>query len=134
MSAELQRALLEALKGLLVTVSSATGWAQGQLPLIVQEKLRYEILQVWFELGCLTLVLIIGIIWAALWQRSYTAVRLEKDSHYDNDDWRLPVGYIPLGIIILVWIIACCLDISALIQLYYAPRVFILEWVRTLIR
>lgn len=127
MTPETQKLLEEALKSSLAALQSGAEFAKEQIPLILQEKLAYDFYYYLF----------FSIIWTLIWSTSIFYLRWSiKTYHasksYDREGW-LVGGWCGLVGTSIVYLIALTNNIPAMIQIHLAPRLYLLEWLRTFI-
>lgn len=120
MTPELQQQLAEYLKKLMETTQSAANFAADQLPLVVQEKILYGRVTE-------TLQFVVFIAIAAV---SFRMMRWTmKRERYDDE--LFICAYAASGI---VFSILALVETSYLAQVWFAPRLYILEWAAHLMK
>lgn len=126
MSDELKTQLTQLLGALLTNVQNAAGWAGGQIPLLIQEKILVDriFLTVVF-LVCL--VVFVGSVKLIF----YCTTKLE------NCGWRKEGKYVAGNIVGVVFAVASLIVTIAasydLFLVWFAPRLYILNWLRGMI-
>lgn len=128
MSDEMKKLLQEALASLLDSVRAGASFAQQQMPLLVQEKLRYEL---WRSAGWAILVL------AGAGLVAYLCMQLRRrarrDPNKSDREEMLIVGW-GFGVVLPTVMVLISLDyLQKMLKIIVAPRVYILDWLRSLI-
>ncbi len=125
MNENLQQTINEALKALLSSVQQGAAFAKEQMPVVVQEKLMFDF---WTSiLGvCIAVALLVGsVYWCQYWWSRRTR---------DYNDWHSPLALFPT---ITLWIlgpVAIGVNSYNAIQIWLAPNLYILEWLRGMIK
>lgn len=132
MNQELQKALAQFLQLMLDGIQKGSAFASQQLPLIIQEKLHYEIVSSLAWIGIWLTITIIA--WSA--QRIVWRLTEPKPSSYLSSDDETARGVTTAAAILLsiFAIIDIVYNIDHLIYVWMAPRVFIIEWLKELIK
>lgn len=127
MSDELKTQLTQLLGALLTNVQNAAGWAGGQIPLLIQEKILVDRI-------FLTVVLLVSL---AVFVGSVKLI-LHCTNALKNTDWSDEGQYIAgnivgvaFGLLSLSFILVSSYD---LFLVWFAPRLYILNWLRGMIR
>lgn len=124
MSPELQKQLTETLASLTATVKDATQWTAGQVTPLIHEKLVFSRITETF-----VLVLFIGLICSAAYGSLWCAKK-HKSNKYEN--WEF--GSIILGLFAFILGIPTCLQLNDVIMVWFAPRLYILNWLVGMIK
>lgn len=133
MNAELQHALAELLTAMLAAAKDGTTWAKGEIPLLIQERLQYAL----FERA---MMLVGALMLVALGRFLYKTGRLvdqryeyaKAHNQYVEDDgaiWK--AGACALWGLGGFFTIVAILDIAKVI---IAPRVYVVDWLTSMIR
>lgn len=122
MSAELQKQLLDMLKNLLTLATTGADWVAGQIPPLVQERILLGRIEE-------TTWLVIMVLWATLTgYMTYRGVRwaiwMFKDDGENFPAFLLPIFTTVIGLVPLM------LTFHAFVLVWFAPRLYIVEWLR----
>lgn len=126
MSEELKTQLTQLLAALLTNVQNAAGWAGGQIPLLIQEKILVDriFLTIVF-LVCLTVFV------------GSVKLILHCTNAVENCGWREEGKYAAGNIVgVLFGLASLIITIAAsydLFLVWFAPRLYILNWLRGMI-
>lgn len=137
MNEELQKQLAALLASLMNVASDGAKWAGSQIPPLVQEKILYGRIShtAWA-------VLFAVVAWqaarvTAMFYRQACADRADRASKgFDPHIWPDRPGGLPsIGCGALVFIASCLavLNLNDALLAWFAPRLYIVEWLRTLI-
>lgn len=128
MSEDLQKQLADMLSSLLATASDGAQWAKGEIPLLVAEKILLGRVESTVMLAG-SIALAIVLLWLAV--TSYARASNHKGSSYDIWPER------PGGFLFIVASIGLCVCSFSLIasgryaaMVWFAPRLYIVEWLR----
>jgi hypothetical protein len=123
MNEQLQKQLSQFLQLMLDGIEKGTSFAGQQLPLIIQEKLHYELFN--------------SLMWAGFWFLIIVAIWVMVELFIRKSEMRPGERYEGRAIattatlIISVPMVYC---LNWALYIYMAPRLYILEWLRQLIR
>ena len=121
MSDEAKKALEQFLIALLDGLKDGATWAKEQVPLVLQEKLAFDF--VW-ALACVVFFLLALFV---CWRTIKWAIT--EDCPLDGD---LVVPFAGLGCVFsLVGVVA---NSQTAFQIYFAPRLYLLEWAMALVK
>ena len=106
----------------LTYIQQGVEFAKEQAPLVAQEYLRYWTIVYWIWLGVFTLIFL-ALVW--LWIKW-------KRADFGDDDAEAGCAF---GNIVLscVSIVGIGLMVSGLIKIHTAPRVYLLDWLRSML-
>lgn len=130
MSDEAKKALEESLVGMLKAAQDGATWAQGQIPLVLQEKLAFD-----FWLAAIWGVLSVALL---LWYFTGLRARIARAEAYGGppSDAEIALAQLVVGGVLsfmaLLGLVFECIPTALKITL--APRLYILEWARELVR
>jgi hypothetical protein len=126
MDEQLKKVLMQFLQLMLDGIEKGTKFAGEQIPLVVQEKLRYELASFLAWAG-FWLVLIITLWVVAEWGRRYHM------SERERDEATFPIR---IGCLIASFILALPMlyELDWALYVYLAPRVYILDWLRFMLK
>lgn len=123
MNQDLQKTLSTYLDTLLSTLKEGAAFASDQIPLVIQEKLHWDLAQASIGIG-LGLLLVALATWLSLTAKAWN----EKD-HYS--DWGFLVmaaaGCAVIGLPMII------INLLTFVQIEVAPRLYILEWVQSML-
>ena len=119
MSDEMKKMIEEALKFLGDAVKTGAEFAGEEVPLIIQEKLAYDF---WYYALC-------SLVWGLLWiipflayRKCWACYQKDRSSAYDE------------GAIVFAIISGClAVNISEMLKITLAPRLYIMEWAASLL-
>lgn len=122
MNEELQKTLSTYLTRLLEVVEKGAEWAGDQIPLVIQEKLAYDF---WSAAAWTTLSIVLIPLIVYFWYK------INKHEDWDEDCVG-PTSIAGVPIFLALIAIFCC-NLPIMLKIWIAPRLYILEWVRTLV-
>ena len=117
MSEDMQKQLAEYLKDFVGAIKAGGEFAMQQAPMVVQEKIAFGRAQESIELAACVLVLV-GL--------TVMLVQLYKEA----DDCLV----IPVGVLTLLAVGVTAINVPDVLQVWLAPRLYILEWAASLLR
>lgn len=121
-----QAQLAELLKFLTDTLQQGKDFTLAQAPLFVKELLMWQVMQAWIFIGVWTVVALILV----------TFVRkffIYAACLHDDEDSRRTLNYGMFTTAGVILLIAWATNLWTIIEVYVAPRVVVLEMVRSLI-
>ena len=121
MNEELKTTLAEYLKKLLSLVEQGAQAAAQQVPLIIQEKLRYDLVMESVYLVVVFPLLILCIWW--IWRGVRNVIENEDPEYYMPN---FTVGGV-LGVVTLILTLA---GVGTIVKIVLAPRLYIVEWLK----
>jgi hypothetical protein len=142
MNEELQKQLAEMLAALMRVAQDGSAWAQGQIPMLVQEKILYGRV----SMTAWMLLYLAGVVAACVaWPRARRAqAAASADYHQTMNDtkYRFDSGVADRQIFTVIALLALCVGggicalaaldaIDSLVQVWFAPRLYIIDWLRT---
>lgn len=123
MDEQLKKILVQFLQLMLDGIEKGANFAGAQIPLVVQEKLRYELIS----------YLIWGGIWTAAivgaWILARWAIRKCGDDNEVKVFFRTSAG-----VVSFIGVLCAGYYFDYALMIYIAPRVYILEWLKDLIK
>lgn len=126
MSDALKTQLTQLLTALMTNVQNAAGWAGGQLPLLIQEKIFVDRIFLTFVV-LLCVVVLVGCAKLLL----YSLVEIEKVCYHDEGKYIATIiASTGLGLALLVVVCTFAYDLCLV---WFAPRLYILNWLRGMI-
>jgi hypothetical protein len=125
MNEQLQKQLAEYLAALSATVKSGSDFVLEQAPLLVQEKVVYGRV-----IETALLIAGVGAVCFAVWvfKKGWT---YEADSYMDDTRLMLTIPAVIGGVVATI---ATVTQMSAVAMVWFAPRLYILEWVVGMVR
>lgn len=147
MSDEMKKLFEEALKMLLNAVKEGSAFAREQMPIVVQEKLTYDLISTYIVCVFCVLLLFAGLAWAYYWLNRATSIekiQLQKPKYLGvcNEEWNIwwrnknrienytVAGIIPSVLVILISIVVLIRSGMIILRITYAPHLYILEWLK----
>ena len=126
MSDEMKATIEAAIRELLSAVQTGADFAKEQIPLILQEKLTYDLYKALFSIAFWLLLGVAAYIWCAFW------VKRAKAEYNDSAGYYLLAG-IPITIAAIIALIVIPDCVLTVLQISIAPRLYLLEWLRGLV-
>jgi uncharacterized membrane protein len=124
MDPELTKQLQQLLAALLANAQDAATWAKAELPLLVQEKVAFG--RAWN-----TTILAISVVLGIVVYHAYTRWKLHKFRDDDNKWAACTFGVIaPAFVVGIIFLVSLRWTLLA----WFAPRLYILEWLIDMIR
>lgn len=124
MTPELQKQLAELLAKLMDVASDATKWAGSQIPPLVQEKIMLgRVVESAWMLAAAVFAFVIIRASVRFWPR---ALQLTKDG--DDPVVVVPVLGVGLGFVVLM------IRLEAFALVWFAPRLYIVEWLKSMVK
>jgi hypothetical protein len=127
MNENLQNTINEALKALLASVQQGAGFVQEQLPTVVQQKLMFDFWECLAEIGFAIIFMVGSIYWVRL------CIKMDKASGAYDSLWEA-AGYVPTVVVWGLGLISIPLNVMTAIKILVAPNLYILEWLRGMVR
>lgn len=129
MTPDLQKALADWLATLLDAAKSGAALTQDQLPIIIQQKLAFGlwVTALWAGLGVFFLLLSTGLLFYT--RKSMLEVKDDYHTRRRMQDWCIVISIS----LVLVGFPMALLNTSTLLKIYFAPNLYILEWLRGLL-
>lgn len=129
MTDETKKALEEFLLILLEQAKTGAAWSADQIPLIIQEKLAYD-----FWMAVFGVVLSVGI-WVWYLGRFKQRLQIVDSYHSSSDEELVAMGQLSLGgvVALISGLYSTFVGIPTLIKIHFAPRLYIVEWLRGLV-
>lgn len=132
MNQELQKALAQFLQLMLDGVQKGSDFASQQLPLVIQEKLHYEIYSSLVWMGIWLFLITIGwvaqrIVWKTTEPRKGSYITSEQE-FARGTTIVVAIAFSICGIIDIIY------NIDHVVYVWVAPRVFLLEWLKGMIK
>lgn len=124
MSKELQEQLAHMLSSLLDTANTATAWTKGQLPLLIAEKVRFGVIE------NALLVIVAAVVFGFAMKLAVAGWREQKEAPDYADDGMPQVVF--GGIVAVVSGLFMLLSVRDALLAYFAPRLYIIEWLTAL--
>jgi len=120
----------EILDKLLQWLEAAEGFAVEQTPIVLQEILAWKMAEN-----------IIYVVIALIWLSAY-AWHVHRCTEMSSDDWEdatpRNIRFVTLliigGVGGLIWFLELCFRLPNIVQIYFAPRVFLIEYVSRLLK
>lgn len=124
MNDELKKALTDYSTHLLALLEKGTNFTLTQIPIVIQEKLRWD-----FAFNGLWLMIGLVFVGTAVWAfRQMLKQKVTEDRTQCQDDWPIwLLLIIPCGII---GSIVGLMSIFDMVKIWVAPRLYIIEWLR----
>lgn len=119
----------ENIKKMIEWVESSSCFIQGQIPDYIEQLLKSRLISTWFNLGILSIAFIVCLIlWSwCLWKQS---------TYLKSYDVPCPIVmgcFMPIAIVVPLFI-GVISEIHDLINIYIAPKVYILNHLRDLLK
>lgn len=124
---EKEQLIAEIYQTLLTSLNQAKDFAAEQMPLVIQEYLKWYLYESIFWLGVGAVVLIVGAFLFRL------GVKLYNPDHFDNDG-SIGVGAIGAAMAVFVACPMILINTYSIIKVTAAPRVVLLEYLSTLVK
>ena len=121
MNEQTKQLLSEYLTKLLHTLEAGATWTAEQVPLVVQEKLAFDF---WWAIGGVVLGLLLSLAPIPTW-------RLTRN--WEDEDARGTIRFLGTAIPVVVSTIFLITNVYTLLHILVAPRLYVLEWLRTLV-
>lgn len=126
MNPDLQKQLAELLARGMDVASDASKWAAQQIPPLVQEKIVFgRAYETAAEIGSLVMAAILIRLAMKLW-------RLAHADDYDNP--LHVVGGLITSIVCVLPVICAISEAESFFMVWFAPRLYIVEWLRTFVK
>jgi hypothetical protein len=134
MNDEMKKALSDFLGLLLEGIKTGTSFAQQQIPLVIQEKLNYEIYSSFAWMGIwLFIILLAWIVQQTVW-RITNPKRTGKSRLAEGEEAARAITTIGAVLGSIGGLIDIIYNIDHVVYVWVAPRVYLLEWLKELIK
>lgn len=130
---ELTQTLNAALKTALDGLASGVEFAKGQIPLVLQEKLAYDFYSALFFLLSFLLLALGAFCWCRYAMRQARNSLKDNYGHSDKDEWTF-AAWFPTCIAWVVSLIGILINADTLINIHFAPRLYIMEWLLKMVK
>lgn len=121
MDPKLQQALAESLTSALSAVKEGAATAKDQIPLVVQEKLTFDM--AWAIVWVTMALILVGLAFR-YWKRAW---QLTKEEGGDAPVILGPIVLLVTGVPMLFN------NLYTVFQIYFAPRLYVIEWISGLV-
>ena len=141
MDEQTKKLLNEYLVKLLGAIEKGADFAAEQIPLVIQEKLTFSLVMglIWGAVGIL--FAIAGLVWYRIWRKRarlhgttlaqrYGEPTPEQIAYRINEDGNNVAAIVGCVALVVSAIPVVLYNLNVIAKIYFAPRLYILEWLR----